>query len=219
MASAWRVTSRTRMITPRQTSSHMGPSLVAHWKPELQWSLISLRYWTPLVASTRRLGPVPSGPKAQILRISPTSRPKSSARMRARALNSSRGPTLPSSMATSTPSGIGIALQKRRLCLFTDLDKQTMEDSSVTVSRYETTGSEILMGAPPMKSSARSLRQISRCNSPAPATMCSPDSSVWQRTRGSDLARRLRPSTSLGRSWGFLTSTATRTTGDTEYFI
>merc|ERR1719387_2921066 len=38
-------------------------------------------------------------------------------------------------------------------------------------------------------------------------------------TSGSDLDRRLRPSTSLGRSFGFLGCTATRTTGDTEYFI
>ena len=75
------------------------------------------------------------------------------------------------------------------------------------------------MGAPFMKSSARSLRQISRWSSPAPAMMCSPDSSIEHCTSGSDLLRRLRPSTSLGRSLGFLGCTATRTTGDTEYFM
>ena len=32
--------------------------------------------------------------------------------------------------------------------------------------------------APPMKSSWRSFRQISRCSSPAPAIMCSPVSSM-----------------------------------------
>merc|ERR1719217_384877 len=57
------------------------------------------------------------------------------------------------------------------------------------------------------------------CSSPQPAMMCSPDYSIEHCTSGSDLDRRLRPSTSLGRSLGFLGCTATRTTGDTEYFI
>merc|ERR1719198_2888085 len=57
------------------------------------------------------------------------------------------------------------------------------------------------------------------CSSPQPAMMCSPDSSIEHCTSGSDLERRLRPSTSLGRSLGFLGVTATRTTGDTEYFM
>merc|ERR1719230_226577 len=56
-------------------------------------------------------------------------------------------------------------------------------------------------------------------SSPQPAMMCSPDSSIEHCTSGSDLERRLRPSTSLGRSLGFLGVTATRTTGETEYFI
>ena len=38
-------------------------------------------------------------------------------------------------------------------------------------------------------------------------------------TIGSDLASRLSPSTSFGRSDGFLASTATRTTGLTLNFI
>merc|ERR1719197_1341617 len=57
------------------------------------------------------------------------------------------------------------------------------------------------------------------CSSPQPAMMCSPDSSIEQWTSGSDLDSRLRPSTSLGRSLGFLGLTATRTTGETEYFM
>merc|ERR1719197_1903564 len=57
------------------------------------------------------------------------------------------------------------------------------------------------------------------CSSPQPAMMCSPLSSIEHCTSGSDLERRLRPSTSLGRSLGFLGCTATRTTGDTEYFM
>merc|ERR1719197_1912167 len=56
-------------------------------------------------------------------------------------------------------------------------------------------------------------------SSPHPAMMCSPLSSIEHCTSGSDLERRLRPSTSLGRSLGFLGCTATRTTGDTEYFM
>merc|ERR1719341_1182053 len=79
-------------------------------------------------------------------------------------------------------------------------------------------GSDFLRGIQAW-SSSRSLRQISRWSTPAPAVMCSPDSSIMHCTMGSDLARRLRPSTSLGRSAGFLGSTATLTTGDTENFI
>lgn len=37
-------------------------SLVAHWKAATHESLISDMNWTPLVTSTRRLGPAPSGP-------------------------------------------------------------------------------------------------------------------------------------------------------------
>ena len=59
-----------------------------------------------------------------------------------------------------------------------DLESTVRDDSALTVSRYETTGSEIVMGAPFMKSSVRSLRQISMCSSPQPAMMCSPDSSI-----------------------------------------
>jgi len=46
----------------------------------------------------------------------------------------------------------------------------------------------------------KSWTQISTCNSPHPAIMCSPVSSVVTTTRGSDLANFLSPSTSLGKS-------------------
>merc|ERR1719192_1411973 len=52
-------------------------------------------------------------------------------------------------------------------------------------------------------SSSKSFRQISRWSSPAPAMMCSPDSSIMHCTIGSDLARRFNPSTSLGKSCAF----------------
>ena len=66
-------------------------SLVAHWRPATTLSLISFKYWTPLVTSTRRLGPVPSGPKAQILRASVTSHSKLSASFLPRSLGSVLG--------------------------------------------------------------------------------------------------------------------------------
>src|ERR1700761_4090290 len=74
-----------------------------------------------------------------------------------------------------------------------------------------------------MQSSMRigvlTLREISKCNSPAPATKCSPvpDTQVW--THGSDFDERLKPSTSFGRPSAFRTSTATCTLGDTQNFI
>mmetsp|Transcript_17134 Transcript_17134/g.24261 ORF Transcript_17134/g.24261 Transcript_17134/m.24261 type:complete len:252 (-) Transcript_17134:229-984(-) len=115
--------------------------------------------------------------------------------------------------------GMGEAFMNKRLCLLADLDRHMRSDSCCTVSQYDTTGWEISMGAPPMKSSWRSFKQISKCSSPAPATTCSPllVEVIW--TRGSDLARRLRPSVSFFRSAGFFTFTAWRTTADTEYFI
>mmetsp|Transcript_10011 Transcript_10011/g.37140 ORF Transcript_10011/g.37140 Transcript_10011/m.37140 type:complete len:227 (-) Transcript_10011:1489-2169(-) len=204
---------------PRMFSSQSGPSLVAHWNAATQESLISFKYCTPLHISTIRLGPVVSGPKHQIFFERSLSQPNFSARNRPRALGSSRGVTSPASIASARPSSIGPAWKYRRLCLFGDLDMHMWSDISLTDSRKETTGSEMRISAPPMKSSCRSFKQISRCSSPAPATMCSPVSSIKQRTMGSDLERRFNPSTSLGRSWEFLHSTATRTTGDTENFI
>ncbi len=61
------------------------------------------------------------------------------------------------------------------------------------------------------------FRQISRCNSPAPATICWLFSETTC-TIGSDLARRFKPSMSFGRFSALTTSTATRTTGLTENF-
>ena len=81
------------------------------------------------------------------------------------------------SMSSARPSGIGLAFMNRRLCLLGDFERHTLSDSSLTVSRYETTGSETFSGMQAW-SSSRSFRQISRCSSPAPATMCSPDSSI-----------------------------------------
>jgi len=46
----------------------------------------------------------------------------------------------------------------------------------------------------------KSFKQISTWSSPQPAMICSPVSSVETKTKGSDLASFLRPSTNLGRS-------------------
>lgn len=83
----------------------------------------------------------------------------------------------PLSMSSAKPSGNGHAFMKRRLCLLGDLDRHIWLDSSVTVSRYDTTGSDFLIGMQAW-SSSKSFKQISRWSSPAPATMCSPLSSV-----------------------------------------
>jgi hypothetical protein len=64
------------------------------------------------------------------------------------------------------------------LCLFGDFAKQTYDDSAVTVSLYVTIGSVLIISIYE-NSLAKSLRQISTCNSPHPAITCSPvDSSV-----------------------------------------
>mmetsp|Transcript_9199 Transcript_9199/g.28608 ORF Transcript_9199/g.28608 Transcript_9199/m.28608 type:complete len:330 (-) Transcript_9199:1296-2285(-) len=220
MASVCSTTSWISNWQPRMFSSASGPSLDAHWNAATHESLISFRYCTPLVVSRIMFGPVVSGPKHQILRAPRSlSHPYFSARYLPRALGSSLGVTLPSSMSSGSPSSMGQHSKYRRLCLLGDLDMTVFELRSVTVSRNDTTGSDTRIGAPPMKSSCRSLRQISRCSSPAPAMMCSPVSSIWQMTMGSDFAKRLRPSTSLGRSDATLHSTATRTTGLTENFM
>mmetsp|Transcript_12847 Transcript_12847/g.22665 ORF Transcript_12847/g.22665 Transcript_12847/m.22665 type:complete len:321 (+) Transcript_12847:1045-2007(+) len=219
MASACRTTSCTSNMMPRMFSSASTPSLAAHCRAAIHESLISFRYCTPLVASTNKLGPMVSGPNAQIFLVSSLSHPKSSTRLLVRILGSSRGPNLPSSIASARPSSKGRAVRYRRLCLLGDLDMTVWSDCSITVSRNATTGSDTLISAPPMKSFCRSCRQISKCSSPAPAIMCSPVSSITHWTMGSERAKRFRPSTSLGRSQACLGSTATRTTGDTLNFI
>ncbi|KAI9585233.1 hypothetical protein GQX74_001080 [Glossina fuscipes] len=66
--------------------------------------------------------------------------------IRARALKSSLELTSPLSMSSGKPSGIGIAFMTKRLCLLGDLDRHCWLDSSNTVSRYDTTGSDFLRG-------------------------------------------------------------------------
>uniref|UniRef100_A0A1A9ZFE2 Uncharacterized protein n=1 Tax=Glossina pallidipes TaxID=7398 RepID=A0A1A9ZFE2_GLOPL len=66
--------------------------------------------------------------------------------IRARALKSSLELTSPLSMSSGKPSGIGIAFMIKRLCLLGDLDRHCWLDSSNTVSRYDTTGSDFLRG-------------------------------------------------------------------------
>ena len=60
------ITPASSFADPNHRKSVLRTSLVAHWKPAMTESLISLRYWTPLVQSIRMLGPLVSGPKHQI---------------------------------------------------------------------------------------------------------------------------------------------------------
>merc|ERR1719356_1511152 len=105
-----------------------------------------------------------------------------------------------------------------RLCLFGDLARQVWLEVSLTVSRYDTTGSDT-MNSHWAYSSRKSFKQISTCNSPQPAMTCSPLSSVVHTTNGSDLESFFKPSTSFGNSLPSLTFTATFTTGETLYFM
>lgn len=72
-----------------------------------------------------------------------------------------------------------LTLMYSLLCLLGDFDMQVWSDSFVTVSLKETTGSETRISAPPIKSSWRSFRQISKWSSPAPAMICSPTQVIW----------------------------------------
>merc|ERR1719482_262852 len=104
------------------------------------------------------------------------------------------------------------------MCLLGDLARAVCEDSPVTVSRYETTGS-VITKSHCAYSSLKSFKQISTWSSPQPAITCSPLSSVVHTTRGSDFDNFFRPSTSFGRSLPSFGFTATFTTGDTLYFM
>merc|ERR1719424_888393 len=168
--------------------------------------------------STTKLAPDVSGPHAQILRASLSSHSNFSFMILVRSFISALGPQGPSSISLDNSSTIGWATKYRRLCLLGDLARQVCEDSTVTVSRYATTGS-LMTKSHCAYSSLKSFRQISTWSSPHPAMMCSPLSSVVQITRGSDFESFFKPSTSLGRSLPSFGLTATFTTGDTLYFI
>merc|ERR1719460_1698367 len=113
---------------------------------------------------------------------------------------------------------MGSAVMYMRLCLFGDFAKQVWLEVPPTVSRYDTTGSDMIKSHWAY-SSRKSFKQISTCNSPQPAITCSPLSSVVHTTKGSDLDNFFKPSTSFGRSLPSFALTATFTTGDTLYFM
>lgn len=91
-------------------------------------------------------------------------------------------------------------------------------ERDVTVSRNDTIGGETIIFTPDIKSSYKSFKQISRCNCPAPETICSPVSSREHKTIGSDQDNLFKPSTNLGRSELSLHYTATQSTGETLNF-
>merc|ERR1740129_700873 len=115
-------------------SSHKGPSLVAQSEALFRSSLISIRYWTPVVWSTTTLAPSVSGPQHQIFLAAFSSHSNFSRMNLARSFASAFGPHLPSSMAAQSSSDIGSAVKYKRLCLFGDLAKQVWFDNSATVS-------------------------------------------------------------------------------------
>ena len=118
-----------------------------------------------------------SGPNDQIFKVSFLSHPKSSINFFPLTFGSDFGPTSPLSMTSDNPSYKGTATQYNLLCLFGDFDKQTYDDFSVTVSLYVTIGS-VLTISMFVNSVSKSCKQISICNSPQPAIMCSPVSEV-----------------------------------------
>jgi len=78
---------------------------------------------TPLVISTKTLGPAVSGPNAQIFSQSVFSHPNSSLNLLFLSLGSSFGPRSPFSISSGKPSYKGCALTYNLLCLFGDLAK------------------------------------------------------------------------------------------------
>mmetsp|Transcript_8670 Transcript_8670/g.1202 ORF Transcript_8670/g.1202 Transcript_8670/m.1202 type:complete len:159 (+) Transcript_8670:757-1233(+) len=120
-------------------------------------------------------------------------------------------------MSSARSSGRGSACRYRRLCLLADFDSTVCEEAWM-VSLYVTIGSVLIIGTPAY-TSCKSYIQISICNSPEPAIICSPVSSVVHNTNGSLLLSLFIPSTNLGKSALFLGLIATLTTGLTEYFI
>merc|ERR1719247_906944 len=168
--------------------------------------------------STTRLAPSVSGPQHHTLRAAFSSHSNFSRYKRARSFASALGPAGPSSIALDNSSDIGSAVMYMRLCLFGDFAKHVWLEVPPTVSRYDTTGSD-MMKSHCAYSSRRSLRQISTWSSPQPAMTCSPLSSVVQTTSGSDLDSFFNPSTSFGRSFPSFGLTATFTTGETLYFM
>src|SRR3990167_969345 len=91
-----------------------------------------------------------------------------------------------------------------------------MEESATTVSQELTTGSLMMILHSPIYL-WRSFRQISRCNSPAPAMMYSPVLlSTVQTTKLSEEASCFIHWTNLGKSLALAGSTARFTTGATE---
>ena len=117
-----------------------------------------------------------------------TSHPCSSARTRARALKSSRGDL-------SRLDVLGNLLIKR---LGSNVETVVLVGRLGQSSHAGNTGNGLTVRDEHGEEHRRSFKQISKCNSPAPATMCSPDSEMKVNTQGSDLDRRLS-----------LTSTAT----------
>ena len=209
MLSSWSLASTSLTLRPMTFSLASGPRSTTSLKASLTSSMVSYRYWMPLVRSKSMLYPSMAMRDRDSSLFIP-----SSCRSRASCfLSLMRSPECisPSWMALTTDSSRGSTWNTKRLCLLGDLPSKGGEGRS-TASRYTTMGSEAVMGTP----CSFSMRYwvISRCSSPMPAIRCSPVSvlmSIWM--DGSALLMDRSTSMSLGRSAVFFASMATVTTG------
>merc|ERR1719329_1213742 len=107
--------------------------------------------------STTTLAPSVSGPQHQTLRASFSGQSNFSRYNLARSLASAFGPAGPASIALLSSSSNGSAVTYMRLCLLGDFDKHVWFDVPETVSRYETTGSDLESFFNPSPNLGRSL--------------------------------------------------------------
>uniref|UniRef100_A0A6B0UUZ3 Uncharacterized protein n=1 Tax=Ixodes ricinus TaxID=34613 RepID=A0A6B0UUZ3_IXORI len=130
-------------------SSQSGPSRVAHWKPWMMLSFTMLS--SPLstsegrVSSTKMLGPVASGPKAQMERAARRSQSYFVWKNSPRRLRFHVICTTSLSMSSARPFSSGSAIMVILFFLFGVSAKHLREDVSTTVSQKQTTGSATLM--------------------------------------------------------------------------
>mmetsp|Transcript_43904 Transcript_43904/g.104404 ORF Transcript_43904/g.104404 Transcript_43904/m.104404 type:complete len:277 (+) Transcript_43904:472-1302(+) len=215
MGEASTVASRILNLQLRIGSSHSGPSRVPHWKPWTTESLIELRSCLSTsdgrVSSTRTLGPLTSGPKAQTERAASTSQSYLLWRKAAWRLRSHAVLISPFSMSSARPFSRGSAIRVSLFFLFGVSAKHLREDVSTTVSQKDTEGSAVLISTSEYMR-RRSCMTQSRYSSPVPRIRCSPDSSTLVPSSGYVLFTLRSPSSILGSSEGLSGSSASLTT-------
>ena len=130
-------------------SSHSGPSRVPQLKPCLILSCTLRRSFLSVVdgrvSSTKMLGPISSGPNAQILRADNLSQSYFSSKNFATARLPSLILTTPDSISSAIPSSSGSATMVILLRPLGVLAKHMIADCSETVSQKRVTGSDTLI--------------------------------------------------------------------------